>query len=538
MSPNEPVNPSIQEFDPLWSSLAGYFCHAANQYPHHDLLIFDDYRHSYQSLDAASTTIARALAASGVKKGDHVGILMANCPLYFECLLGITKLGAVAVLVNARYKPAELAYIIENADLTLLITHDLISEYANFGDLIDEALMLRETPLLRQCILHGNSRTGFMDWRDFLDQGKQVGNHEIEASLHSIEADDPCIMMYTSGTTADPKGCPMHQSMLVRNGQNMNRSRFFLGENDRFWAPLPMFHMASILPFLCCVDAGAAMISMTYVDAGDSLAIMERERATIAFPSFPTVMQALLDHPDFPSRDLSSIRRLNNVAPPDVLAKFQEAMPQAVQTGAYGLTEAGGVIAFNHPNESLEMRLRTCGQPMPGLEAKIVNSDSFETLPAGERGEIWLRGYSVFSGYYKAPEKNQESFVDGWFRTGDLCAIEDSSQIQFHGRIKDMLKVGGENVAALEIESFLSTHPAVKMPQVIGVPDDRLLEVACAYIELNEGISATAEEIIEFCQGKIASFKIPRHVRFVTDWPMSTTKIQKYVLRDWFLSGD
>ena len=143
----------------------------------------------------------------------------------------------------------------------------------------------------------------------------------------------------------------------------------------------------------------------------------------------------------------------------------------------------------------------------------------------------------MFNGYYKAPEKNQESFVDGWFRTGDLCAIEDSGQIQFHGRIKDMLKVGGENVAALEIESFLSTHPAVKMPQVIGVPDDRLLEVACAYIELNEGMTLPLRNY-RFCQGKIASFKIPRHVRFVTDWPMSTTKIQKYVLRDWFLSGD
>ena len=157
MSLNEPAVPSNQQSDPLWSSLAGYFRHAANQYPDNDVLIFDDHRHSYQSLDAASTTIARALAASGVKKGDHVGILMANCPLYFECLLGITKLGAVAVLVNARYKPAELAYIIENADLTLLIAHDLISEYANFGDLIDEALTLRETPLLRQCILHGLS---------------------------------------------------------------------------------------------------------------------------------------------------------------------------------------------------------------------------------------------------------------------------------------------------------------------------------------------------------------------------------------------
>ena len=148
-----------------------------------------------------------------------------------------------------------------------------------------------------------------------------------------------------------------------------------------------------------------------------------------------------------------------------------------------------------------------------------------------------MKNDCLMKGYYKAPEKNAESFVDDWFRTGDLCAIESTGHIQFHGRIKDMLKVGGENVAAIEIESLLSTHPAVKMPQVIGVPDDRLLEVACAYIELHEGQTATAEELIEFCTGKIASFKVPRHIRFVTEWPMSTTKIQKYVLRANYLQG-
>ena len=172
---------------------------------------------------------------------------------------------------------------------------------------------------------------------------------------------------------------------------------------------------------------------------------------------------------------------------------------------------------------------------MPGLEAKVVDPETLADLPFGEQGEIWLRGYSVFQGYYKAAEKNAESFVGDWFRTGDLCAIEPTGHIQFHGRIKDMLKVGGENVAAIEIESLLSTHPAVKMPQVIGVPDDRLLEVACAYIELNEGQTATAEELIDFCKGKIASFKVPRHIRFIREWPMSTTKIQKYVLRARYL---
>jgi fatty-acyl-CoA synthase len=261
---------------------------------------------------------------------------------------------------------------------------------------------------------------------------------------------------------------------------------------------------------------------------------MQDEKVTVAFPSFPTIMQDLLNHPDFEKTDLSSLKRLNNVAPPDLLRQFQDAFPQAVQTGAYGLTEAGGVIAFNHPDESLEKRLHTCGKPMPGLQAKIVDPDTLEEKATGEQGEILLKGYSVFDGYYKAPEKNEEAFADGWFRTGDLCAIDADGGIEFHGRIKDMLKVGGENVAALEIESFLLTHPSVNMAQVIGVPDDRLSEVACAYIELHDGESMTSDDLIAFCKGKIASFKIPRHVRFVTEWPMSSTKIQKFVLRENF----
>ncbi|MCY4563274.1 MAG: AMP-binding protein, partial [Gammaproteobacteria bacterium] len=203
-------------------------------------------------------------------------------------------------------------------------------------------------------------------------------------------------------------------------------------------------------------------------------------------------------------------------------------------TGAYGMTELCGVVSYNPPDEDLESRLHTCGKPFAGLEVRIVDPETLEELPAGERGEIWVRGYSVFDGYYKAPEKNAESFHEGWFRTGDLCSVDGEGRIAYHGRIKDMLKVGGENVAAVEIESWLATHPAVKLAQVIGVPDERLLEVAAAYIELEEGARATEEEIIGHCRGKIASFKVPRHVRFVDAWPMSTSKVQKFRLREMF----
>ncbi len=515
-------------------SLGDMLIKATAKAPDNDLLIFPDSRLTYQQMQDAAYRRAKALVAAGLGPGSHIGILMANCPEYMEYLMAAQMIGAMAVPINARYKAPELAYVLNNADIDLVVTHDAISEYANFGDLLNAALAVERGPRMKHLVMLGAPETGFIADDDFTAAGARVSDAQIDRYRQMVSVRSAAIMMYTSGTTANPKGCPLNHEVLVRNGINMNQSRYFMGPEDRFWAPLPMFHMAAILPFMCCMDAGAAMLSMLHVEPGLSLEMMEQERVTVAFPSFPTVTQDLINHPTFKSRDLSALKRVNNVAPPEVLRQFQDAFPQAVQTGAYGLTEAGGVIAYNHPDEPLEKRLTTCGKPMPGLRAKIVDPDTLEEKPAGEKGEILLKGYSVFDGYYKAEEKNAEAFVDGWFRTGDLCAIDDDGSIEFHGRIKDMLKVGGENVAAIEIESLVSAHPAVNMVQVIGVPDARLTEVACAYVELHAGETLTEEELIGFCKGKIASFKVPRHARFVTEWPMSSTKIQKYVLRQWF----
>lgn len=506
----------------------------AEKWPNNDVLIFPDHRQTYAELCDRAYKRAASFAGLGIGPDDHIGILMANCPEYIECLLGAQLIGALAIPMNARYKPPELAYVVDNADINLIVTHDLISEYANFGELLSTAFQDDRPPALKDMVMLGSPAAGFTDTATFEAAGNNIAMSQIDTWRNQVALRDPSIMMYTSGTTANPKGCPLSHEVLVRNGMNMNKSRYFLTETDRFWAPLPMFHMASILPLLCCMDAGAAMLSMLHVEAGHSLQMMEEEKVTIAFPSFPTVTTELINHPDFKTRDLSGLRRINNVAPPDMLAQFQEAFPQAVQTGAYGLTEAGGVIAFNHPEEPLSVRLTTCGKPMPGLQAKVVDPDTLEGLAPGQKGEILLKGYSVFDGYYKAPDKNAEAFVNGWFRTGDLAVIDENGYIEFHGRIKDMLKVGGENVAALEIESLLATHPAVNMAQVIGVPDDRLFEVACAYIELKPNTWAEEVEIIDFCKDKIASYKVPRYVRFVDEWPMSATKVQKFVLREWF----
>ena len=517
-----------------FSTLGDLLVKVAQNSGNSDMLIFPERRVTYTQMHDMAYRRARALVAVGLGPGAHVGILMANCIEYVEYLMAVQLIGGMAVPINARYKVSELAYVLENADIDLIVTHDQVSEYANFSGLIEEALIEKRGPRLQHLVMIGEPTEGFIDDAAFLESGESVNIDQVDEYRVGVSIRQPAIMMYTSGTTANPKGCPLNHEVLVRNGINMNRSRYFLESNDRFWAPLPLFHMAAILPLMCCMDAGAALLSMTHVEPGLSLKMMEEEKVTVAFPSFPTIMQDLLNHPDFEKTDLSSLRRLNNVAPPDLLRQFQDAFPQAVQTGAYGLTEAGGVIAFNHPDESLEKRLHTCGKPMPGLLAKIVDPDTLEEKNVGEQGEILLKGYAVFDGYYKAAEKNKEAFADGWFRTGDLCAIDADGGIEFHGRIKDMLKVGGENVAALEIESFLLTHPSVNMAQVIGVPDDRLSEVACAFIELNNGESMTAEDLIAFCKGKISSFKIPRHVRFVSEWPMSSTKIQKFILRENF----
>ena len=523
---------------------------AADRWPDNDAIVFPESRRTYREAVATAYEIARSLIALGVRPGQHVGILMPNCMPYVDLILGCALAGVVSVPINARFKAHEMGYVIENADLVALFTSDLISEYADFAAVLGDAfpdlehqddvrrLTLKGAPLLKTMVMYGGAAPrGFMGWRDFEALKDGATEDDVERRRIAVALKDPCIMMYTSGTTANPKGCPITHEHLVRNGINMNREKYLMGPQDRMWDPLPLFHMSTILPMAALFDAGAAFITSTHFEAGAALRMIEAEKATMLFAAFPTITAALVNHPDFKSRDLSRVKRVNNVAPPDLMRQFEAAFPHASQTAAYGLTEVGGVIAFGHPDDSEDHRLRACGTPFPGIEVRITDPDTGERVPNGQRGEIVIKGYAVFDGYYKDPVKTAEAFRDDWFRTGDLGMVDDAGQIFFLGRLKDMLKVGGENVAAVEIESFISNHPAVKLVQVVGVPDARLVEVAAAFIELRPGANATEQEIIEFCKGRIASFKVPRHVRFVAQWPMSSTKIQKYKLRDDFVAG-
>jgi fatty-acyl-CoA synthase len=524
------------------TTLGDLVVRGAARYGDADAIVFPEDRRTYTELLEGSIRAARSLRALGVEPGDHVGILMANCIDYAEVMFGTAMLGGVAVLLNARYRGQELRYVVENADLKVLVTSDIVAEHVDHVERLRDAfpalrdardahdLALDEAPKLRSIVLLGPPTDNLVDRAAFEAAAENVDEEEVHRLRRQVAIRDFGMMMYTSGTTAQPKGCRMTHEMVVRNGMNAGRTRFEIQPTDRFWDPLPMFHMSAILPLMGCLDAGASYLSMTHFDPGAALTMMREEGTTLAFPTFPPITQALLNHPDWATTELN-IRMLCNISAPDTLRKLQEQWAPAIQITAYGCTEIGGVACFNEATDTLEQRVTTSGRPFPGIQLRIVDPDS-QPVPTGERGEIVARGYSVFEGYYKDPERTAEVIDDeGWFHTGDIGKMDPDGRVSYLGRLKDMLKVGGENVAAAEIEAMAEGHPAVAIAQVVSFPDERLMEVPAAFVQLKPDGELTENELIEFFQGKIASFKIPRYVRVVDEWPMSATKIQKFKLR-------
>jgi acyl-CoA synthetase (AMP-forming)/AMP-acid ligase II len=338
-------------------------------------------------------------------------------------------------------------------------------------------------------------------------------------------------MMYTSGTTADPKGCLISHEALVRTAVAVS-DRFELTEDERLWDPLPLFHMAGLLQLTAIVHTGGTFLTMTHFEPAAAIRQMEQERCTFAYPCFPTITQSIVHHPRFDPSRLRDVRAVLDTATPDTLREIGARWDGVPVLTSYGLTEGGGVVAFSHLHDPEEKRVTTGGRPLRGMQVRITDPETDEELPVGEVGQILVRGPGIFDGYHGDPEKTAEAMRGGWLHTGDLGTVDEDGRVSYRGRSKDMLKVGGENVAALEIEAFLETHPAVKIAQVVGVPDPKYLEVPAAFVELTPGAHATEDELIAHCRGRVASFKVPRHVRFVDEWPMSATKIQKHRLRE------
>jgi len=529
------------------TSLGDLLLTAADREPGRMAVILPYRRLSYADLREQAVTRALSLQVLGIGPGDHVGLLLPTGMDFVITMFATALLGAVTVPINARYQPPELAYVIENADLRVLLTTDKIAEAVDFSKRLNEAfpaldgqdatgLQLDEAPLLRNIVLYGTSSApGMLNQTQFDELADSGSLEQLHLCRLQVRLGSTALILYTSGTTANPKGCMISHEAIVRNSAAL-AERYELGGEDSFWSPLPMFHIAAILPLASIFTQAGTYVTTNYFQAGEALKMMEEEKVTATYPCFWTIMSDLVDHPDFETTDLSRVKLMNAnfaVQPPEIGEKMKNALPNAVFVGTFGMTETAGTVTTSRLDATEKQRFKKLGTPLSGMEVIAMDPETGKQAATGEKGEAWIRGYSTFTEYYKSPDKTAEALDDdGWFHSGDLVSIDEDGQLMFHGRLRDMLKVGGENVAAVEIEVCLQQHEAVKLAQVVGVPHPRLIEVAAAFVEFESGQEATEEELINFCKGKIAGFKIPRYVRFVEVWPASSTKIQKFKLQD------
>ena len=502
---------------------------AAQQWPDTEALVFGSDRLTFAEFAEQTRAIARGLVALGVSPGQKVGVFMENVPDMLTAIYGAARTGAVPMPINGRFKARELRYVIGHADVAVLIASD------TYAELVAEALAGPDAPAPDHIVVHGGDPDGGLTWAALIDGAGAAADGEVELRQRRIAVRDIAMLMYTSGTTAKPKGCLLTHESLVRTGRIFGLERFPTRHGDRVWDPLPLlFHLASILPFNGCLETGATYVGMVHFDAGKALTVLESERCTCAFAAFDLIWIAVQDHPRFAETDLSRIRLVNVNGVPE------EAGPDGRQDA---LADAD-LAVWRHRG-----RRRARAQPprrrarAPGRIGQAAvrrhggpdrRSRHRRRVAPGDRGEITYRGPALFDGYYKQPEETAAVFdADGFFHSGDLGAVVDADgRLTFIGRLKDMLKVGGENVAAAEIEGFLAEHPAIAEVQVVAAPDERYVEVACAFVVLRPGAALEYEELLAYCHGRIATYKIPRYLRFVTEWPMSGTKIQKFRLRE------
>jgi len=503
-------------------------------------------RWTWNELAARVDALAAGLLASGLEPGDRVGIWAPNCSEWTLTQFATAKAGLVLVNINPAYRRAELEYALNKVGCKALVLAPALktSDYlAILSDLAPElaqatpgALRAAALPHLRSVIRLGDARTpGMLNFDDVARAGGAPERARLAELASTLQFDDPINIQFTSGTTGFPKGATLTHRNILNNG-------FFVGEairlthEDRLCIPVPLYHcFGMVMGNLGCMTHGATMVYPN--DAFDPLTVLQavqEERCTGLY-GVPTMFIAELDHPRFAEFDLSTLRTgimAGSPCPVEVMKRVQAQMNMGQVTIAYGMTETSPVSTQSSVDDPLERRVSTVGRVQPHIEVKIVDVRG-RIVPRGETGEFCTRGYSVMRGYWNDPDRTREAIDEaGWMHTGDLATMDADGYVNIVGRLKDLVIRGGENVYPREVEEFLYRHPKVQDVQVVGVPDPKYGEELCAWIRLRDGQQATAEEIREFCRGQIAHYKIPRHVRFVAEFPMTITgKVQKYLMR-------
>ncbi len=518
---------------------------SASRHADRKALAMPDFEITYGELFDQAVLVAKGLIGMGVEPRSHIGLFCNNGREFVTGFFGAMLANCVVVPLNARHKAHELTYIIDNAKLSVLLSAAEDTSYLDFREVIASALpslttargtslSLPEAPGLRHAVLlSGDAPPGFTSIAAFNEAGATVSDSEVDHRRRCTRLVDMATIMYTSGTTANPKGCMLSHEAMTRGPVERANVRFRSCDHDVTWGGGPLFHIGSLAPFLGSIGSAGTYLCDVFFDPARATALMKREGVTAFWPWFPAILQPLLDQPDF-IEATRKVRAMLLIAPEPLVRRVQALLPDAEIMQACGMTETAGIFAVSDPDEDDDQRARTQGKAAPGVEIRIVDVESGKDLPDGSVGEILVRGYCVTSGYYRDPEKTAAAIEEGgWLHTGDLYERSPDGTLTFHGRAKDMLKVGGENVAAIEVEAYLCSHPAVKIAEVVGQADARLDEVPVAFVELQPGASATEEELISHCRGNIASYKVPRAIHFIAgaDWPMSATKVNKVVLR-------
>ena len=486
-------------------------------------------RMTYTELGEAVDRVARGLMALGLRTGDRMGIWAPNCFEWVLVQYATAKAGVVLVNVNPAYRTTELEYVLNQSGAKVLIAARAFKT-SDYAAMIDD--VRSRCPQLERAILLDGP-----DWDALLEAGDGVPAEDLRDRSATLQFDDPINIQYTSGTTGFPKGATLSHHNILNNGYFVARACGF-SEADRVCIPVPFYHcFGMVMGNLGCTTHGACIVvPAASFEPQATLEAVSEERCTALY-GVPTMFIAELDHPEFAAYDLSSLRTgimAGSPCPVEVMRRVIDHMHMGEVTICYGMTETSPVSTQTGADDDVEHRTGTVGRVHPHVEVKVVDPDTGEIVPRGAPGELCTRGYSVMLGYWNDPEKTADA-IDraGWMHTGDLATMDADGYVEIVGRSKDMIIRGGENVYPREIEEFLYTHPDVTDVQVIGVPDPRYGEAVMAFVIARDGPTLDAETIRAFCEGKIAHYKVPRHVLIVDEFPMTVTgKVQKFKLRE------
>ncbi len=533
--------------------IGAFFDEIANWKPDHEALVsrHQRRRYSYRELQRESRRLASALLGLGLAPGERVGIWSHNNAEWLLMQLATARVGLILVNINPAYRTAEVEYALNKVACKALVTmasfktsdylamlRELAPEWAHgqSGKLESVALPNLRTVVWIDEAGQGEEQPGMLRFSELL-QGGDADDARLDAIAATLKASDAINIQFTSGTTGFPKGATLTHRNILNNG-------FFIGEAmkltpaDRLCIPVPLYHcFGMVLGNLACLTHGATIVYPN--DGFEPLSVLQavQDEKCTGLHGVPTMFIAELDHPRFAGFDLSTLRTgimAGSPCPTEVMKRVVADMHLSEITIAYGMTETSPVSCQSSTDTPLDKRVSTVGQVQPHLEIKIIDPETGGIVVPGVSGELCTRGYSVMHGYWDDPERTAEAIdADGWMHTGDLATMDFEGYVNIVGRIKDMVIRGGENIYPREIEEFLYRHPKVQDVQVVGLPDARYGEELCAWIVTKPGQTLGEDEVREFCKGKIAHYKVPRYIRFVTGFPMTVTgKIQKFRIRD------